>query len=107
MDEGRMQKEAGQGHTIEYIEGASFRLWHRRQETGMFLPESNMWVAAFRAMYTLRETPTRSFKPDRVGPRISLSSVLIPFCGAYVVAHLLDLSLTIQEHGIWIRKRRN
>ena len=35
MDEGRMQKEAGEGHTTEYIEGASFRLWHSRQETGV------------------------------------------------------------------------
>jgi len=36
MDEGRMQKEAGQGHTIESIEGTSFRLWHSKHETGLF-----------------------------------------------------------------------
>ena len=35
MDEGRMPKEAWQGHTIESIEGTSFRLWHSRQETGV------------------------------------------------------------------------
>jgi len=33
MDEGQMQKEAGQGHTIEYMEGTSFHLWHK---TGVF-----------------------------------------------------------------------
>ena len=35
IGEGGMQKEAGLGHVIEYIQGTSFYLWHLRQETGV------------------------------------------------------------------------